>query len=79
MDFKLEVAKIKVEESSNEKSQPRVNHVMDTPFSQQLAEDPDNLTLKNNGGVAKQYDVVRWRRYLALWRSILYVVLRTWF
>jgi len=39
---------------------------MDTPLSQQLAEDIDNLTLKKHGGVAKQYDVARWRRYLAL-------------
>jgi len=30
-----------------------------------------------NGVVAKQYDVARWRRYLALRRSILYVELRT--
>jgi len=31
---------------------------MDTPFSQQFVEDTDNLTLKNNGGVAKQCDAV---------------------
>ena len=30
-----------------------------------------------NGVVAKQHVVARWRRYLALWRSILYVELRT--
>jgi len=28
-----------------------------------------------NGVVAKQYDVARWRRYLALWRSIVYLEL----
>jgi len=39
---------------------------MNTPFSQQLARDKDNLTLENNGVVAKQNDVARWRRYLAL-------------
>ena len=30
-----------------------------------------------NGVVAKQNDVSRWQRYLALWRSIPYVELRT--
>jgi len=58
-------------------SQPCTKHVSDTPLFKHFADDTDDLALKNNGGVSNQYDVTRWRRYLALWRSILYVELRT--
>jgi len=42
--------------------EPREN----TPFFKQYTDDTDNPTLNYNGGVAKQYDVARWRRCLAL-------------
>jgi len=69
MEFKLEVAETKVEETSNEKLKPTKREPLDghaSPLSQQLVENTVNLTLKNNGGVAELYDVARWRRYLAL-------------